>query len=216
MVDISVVKAFYGTPFSIETSPVQNGDGFWNSTKVSIFKNQFLIGEYIRNYPAYGSSTFYPFEIDGEWYSLYSANYTATRVMKLNEDSIVDWCGEDPCEVGFCPVEFYVPRYFHYSNETLADCNFQSPVEYPTIDSLTKMSYPNFGFLSGSYWGDDDSWKLRFIDLSKIPKRILEITERFGYWRLPNKPLTECIQIDTSEDEGTVVALLKKESFRID
>lgn len=207
MVDISVVKSFYGTPFSIETTPIQNGDGFWNSTKVSIFQNQDLIGEYIRNYPAYGDSTFFPFELDGNWFALYSASYTCTRIMKIDGNGIIDWCGEEPSNDGFCPVEFYVPKYYHYKDEILVDT---------VDDEIIKITYPKFGFLSGCYWGDDSTWKLRFINLEKVTEKVLEITERFGYWVLPNKPLGDCIQISTCPDEGTVVTLLKEESFRID
>ena len=91
---VEYVKHYEQTPFSVSTEQVQNSPGTWNSTKVSIFRDDKLIGEYLRNYSNYGIETFYPFKIDNEWYALYSADYTATRVMKLHEDRIEDWCGE--------------------------------------------------------------------------------------------------------------------------
>ena len=104
-------KHYDGTPFSTEITSVENEAGSWNSSKVSIFRDTILIGEYMRNYPSFGALTFCPFKIDTQWYALYSAHYTSVRVMKLHEDRIEDWCGQDPDANGFCPVEIYVPRY---------------------------------------------------------------------------------------------------------
>ena len=214
MVETVIGKVFEGTPFGIEVEPVKN-DNSWGSVKVSIFRDKGLIGEYVRNYDSFGPNTFYPFEIDDQWYALYSASYTSTRVMKLNESSIEDWCGEDPEADGFCPVEYYVPRYFHYEKEIRVDCCFPD-LNDGKCPPLIKTSYPRFAFLSGCYWGDDTSWKLRFVDLSKVPEKILEITDKFGYWELPGLPLKECITIKVYEKFGTEISIIKEESFRID
>lgn len=51
-----------------------------------------------------------------------------------------DLGGEEPHSTGFCPVEYYVP---------------------PGKD---------FGFVAGCVWGDDSSWKIQFLDLSRRPR----------------------------------------------
>lgn len=60
-----------------------------------------------------------------------------------------------------------------------------------------RCEYLPFGFLSGCVWGDDTSWKIRYIDLSQIEQKILTITEKFGYIELPdNLELPKCVQLD--------------------
>jgi hypothetical protein len=226
------VKKFSGTPFIIECCAVENRPGTWNTTKVSIFRDDNLIGEYLRNYSGHGPDTFYPFLIGDEWYALYSANYTATRVMKLHNDRIEDWCGEENDANGFCPVEFYIPRYkqsthtmdiqgeSHNYSRYYVDNDYKDENEFLTeeVSSLTPVTiqYTDFGFLSGCIWGDDNSWKLRYIDLSKIPERELIITDKFGYWELPNKSsLKECINMANWQPDHTWVELTKMENVNL-
>jgi hypothetical protein len=188
------VKKFAGTPFIIECSPVENRPGTWNSTKVSIYRDNILIGEYLRNYSNFGQQTFYPFKQGEDWYALYSASYTATRVMKLHSDRIEDWCGEENDANGFCPMEIYVPQYIQrlfkcgssthpdefdifYTDADLTEIEFQAELDNP---EFVKTEYCNFGFLCGCIWGDDSSQKIRYIDLSQIPDKVLSITEKFG------------------------------------
>lgn len=234
-------KAIEGTPFRIETSQVQNKPGTWNSTKVSIYRdNDYdiktnvyrrgnLIGEYLRNYSSYGFETFYPFLINDEWYALYSPHYTATRVMKLHSDRIEDWCGEEAVSHGFCPTAFYVPRYVktesfyddkgekksydaYYAD---CDCTFEEFQIEVNDKEFVALKYCNFGFMSGCIWGDDSSWKLRHIDLSKIPDKELIITDKFGYWELPSKPLKECIRMDGWEEGHEWIRIQREESFNV-
>ena len=79
------------------------------TTLVSIYSGEQHVGSYVRTYGAYGASTFCPFEQDGRWYALYSSDYTTTRLMPLPDCR--DLGGELPSPGGFCPVEYYVPRY---------------------------------------------------------------------------------------------------------
>ena len=44
---------------------------------------------------------------------------------------------------------------------------------------------PDFGFVSGCVWGDDSSWKIQYLDLSRIEEGIVKRDERFGYIELP-------------------------------
>lgn len=89
----------------IETKP-----GCWNYLKIGVFntKTQEQVGEYQRNYSAF-YNTFYPFKHEEKWYALYSHDYTATAIMSLPDCKLVT---EEPRNAyGFCPVDYYVPRY---------------------------------------------------------------------------------------------------------
>jgi hypothetical protein len=214
--------SYIDTPFSIETEAVKNSPGTWNSIKVSIFKNGTFIGEYLRNYHSFAKETFYPFLFNETWYALYSPNYTATRVMKLNDDSIEDWCGEDPNSYGFCPVEFYVPKYHKYFRELDYSYIIVNGSEYKTLQDFenendyTESGYLKFGFLSGCIWGDDSSWKIRYIDFSDLENKKIEITEKFGYHELPNSlSLRECINFNEYEEDNEIIRLVKEERFNL-
>jgi len=225
-------KKFIGTPFTIVTSNIDNGPGVWDSTKVSIYREDLLIGEYIRNYSSGGHKTFYPFLIDKQWYALYSANYTATRVMKLNDTDIEDWCGEEKSAHGFCPAELYIPCYNKFHGkinlvEKISEYDYYTfDNEYKNVNDFenernqaefVERKYCDFGFLSGCVWGDDSSWKLRYIDLTKVPEKILEITDKFGYWELPNdKELRDCINFSGWEPGHGWVELTRMEHVNLD
>lgn len=43
-----------------------------------------------------------------------------------------------------------------------------------------------FGFVCGCIWGDDTSWKIQFLDLSRIRDGVLVRDARFGYLEMPN------------------------------
>lgn len=168
--------------YTTEVEPISNGEGYWNSLKVKIIQNEpdgtkKQIGEYLRNYSSlYG--TFCPFEQNGKEYALYSKNYTATRVMAL--PSCEDICGEEACGCGFCPTGYYVP-----------------PID---PDECLKGE---FGFMCGCVWGDDSSWKIQYLDLSKISEGILKREDRFGYIELvgSHKELKNAIEISIEEYE---------------
>lgn len=88
---------------------VDNGKGYWNYSRMGIFDGENKIGEYVRKYSAYGEKTFFPFEKDGKWYAIYSEDYTCTYLMSLPDCKKIG--GEEPKSNGFCPVEYYIPRY---------------------------------------------------------------------------------------------------------
>lgn len=173
---------------SIETKP-----GCWNYLKIGVFLDDIKIGEYVRRYSSF-YNTFCPFELNGKWYALYSADYTTTRVMTLPQCE--DLCGQKPDTFGFCPVDFYVPK------SEWGECK-----HYP------------FGFLAGCVWGDDWSWKVRFIDLSKIEDKILTIDQRFGYHELPaGVDLKDAITVH-DEDETDIpirFAIAKPKLYNFD
>lgn len=223
------IKKFPGTPFVIESASIENKPGVWNSTKVSIYKSDTLIGEYLRNYPNYAQETFYPFSVGEEWYALYSAEYTATRVMKLHDDRIEDWCGEEASSTGFCPVEIYVPRYrmikgsfdvngnMHEYETYAADCDYKTEDEFlKDMSEFDFEKHTDFGFLSGCIWGDDTSWKLLYIDLSKVSDKELVISDKFGYWELPSTlKLKNCINMSNWEPTHNWVELIRMENINL-
>jgi len=145
---------------------------------------------------------------------LYSAKYTATRVMKLNEDSIEDWCGEESSPSGFCPAEYYVPKYntFHYEScgeiyifdNSIEDDEFIKEQRTP---EFRRVQYCDFGFMSGCVWGDDSNWKLKYIDLSRVPDKILTITDKFGYFELPEGSLKTHINMDNWEPDHSWISI---------
>ena len=222
------IKLFKGTPFSISCENVTNGPNQWNSTKFSIYNKDLLIGQYIYNYEDKTAKTFYPFIANGEWYALYSAHYTATRVMKLHDDRIEDWCGDNPSGNGFCPVEFYVPRYrlgsfANIDGSEVSFCVHENEEEFDTHstvdsdgDKLGPVEYCKFGFVSGCMWGDDTCWKIRYIDLSKVADKELIITEKFGYAMQPNNMnLKQCICMDDWEPNHPVIQLATFQFFNL-
>ena len=165
--------------FYVETRPVDNGPGVMSSSIVSVFERTPAevrkIGEYPRNHVGI-YDTFHPFRLNGNWYALYSRDYTATRVMEL--PTCRDIAGEEPESDGFCPVDFYVP----YTDERV----------------IASGHAGQFGFVAGCTWGDDSSWKIQYLDLSGIESGIFSRQERFGYLSMPaGRRLAECISFDS-------------------
>jgi len=141
-----------------EIETIQNESGCRESYIIGIFEVKGNTETKIGEYARNYSflNTFFHFRKNRKDYALYSSEYTCTRVMEL--PSCRDLGGENPSEYGFCPVEFYVP----------------------------KESKGNFGFVAGCVWGDDCSWKIEFLDLSRVEEGIVKRDSRFGYISLPD------------------------------
>lgn len=203
--------------FTVKTTSIPSRPGCWNILKVEIFCFNKKIGEYQRGYSSF-FNTFCPFEQDGKWYALYSADYTTTRVMSLPDCK--DLGGEKSDSYGFCPVDYYVPRYKNmfikgYTRQELIDQkipeqNWKWVSEDRNLriydddwdgqsDKLKNQLwiYENYAFISGCVWGDDGSWKLQLIDLRKASKGLIVRKDLFGYIDLPHghKRLKDCITI---------------------
>ncbi len=171
--------------------------GAWGSSLVKILDGETQIGEYKRNHPGWAEQTFEPFESNGAWYALYSRDYTSTRVMSLPD--CTDLGGEEPAPNGFCPVEFYVPRYKKVARTNRAngqeteDWLFEVKAEGHSRKAaddydhdLTFSPWLSLatGFVAGCVWGDDSSWKLEVVDLSKAADGTISRSARFGYLEL--------------------------------
>jgi len=195
----------------IET--IQHSPNTWNTHRVGVFRSEGeaeeQVGEYRRNYSTL-FNTFFHCAYDGKDYALYSPDYTVTRIMEL--PSCRDIGGEEPHSAGFCPVDFYVPRYIdrEYTNAEGERHRYrvndpgaeyleprtqkfyrrdkrtgqQISVEKPDHPISPLLYYP-FGFVAGCVWGDDSSWKIEFLDLSKIAGGMIKRDARFGYIEMP-------------------------------
>jgi len=160
------------------------GKGTWEYLEVGIFKyipnasHDQQVGSFQRNYPSLYDN-FHAFRKGDKWYALYSKDYMQTNVMTLPDCK--DITNEKKSNTyGFCPTGYYVP--FHRKDSE----------DYGDDDGLRG----EFGFISGCVWGDDTSWKLRYLDLLKVEKGIIKMDERFGYVQLYDMPLKDAV--DTS------------------
>ncbi len=164
-----------------------SSEGSWPAVAVEVMDGERLVCRYDRNYGLL--RTFEPFRQGGRDYALISPNYTATSVMDLGSGEIV--ASEQPSSGGFCPVGFYVPDWWDIH---------QGAENYGTLPGSRGWSqeheWPNgeFGFVWGCVWGDDSSWKVQYLDLSRVQNGSLTREERFGY-----------LVLDTGEAEGQEV-----------
>jgi hypothetical protein len=97
--------------FTIKTSPVSKSDNpsHWKYTLCEIFQDGVKIGEFERNYPNHGDTSFKPFKIDGQWYATYSASYNKLSIMTLPDCK--HWCDVEHTPDGVCPTEVIVNPY---------------------------------------------------------------------------------------------------------
>ncbi|SRR5581483_10079535 len=161
----------------------------WGKFRMEILMNGEKIGEYNRNYSPL--STFHPFLHHGKEYALYSTNYTATRVMTLPDCK--DLCGEESSGHGFCPVEFLVP--------------------YDPWNGC----HGDFGFVAGCIWGDDTSWKVELLDLSRIEEGIFQRSARFGYIELPEEmTLAQSVRVDWEMWAKPYIKIVREQTFHLD
>lgn len=153
--------------------------GTWPQTHVEVLDGERLVAEYDRNYRML--QTFEPFRQGGRDFALMSPHYTATAVMDLQTGQII--AAEDPHDGGFCPVGFYVPDWWDlHDGATLLPGSLSwrpADHEWPTGD---------FGFVWGCVWGDDSSWKVHYLDLSRIQEGVIGREDRFGYLPLATDP----------------------------
>lgn len=203
-------------PYTIETERVENGGNYWASHIVRIMKDGKEVFSYKRNYPSYEKKTFYPFMCKGKWYALYSSHYTCTNIVCLETREKIG--GEKPHASGFCPVEFWVPKRFKYTDNDISyyiyegDQSWDETFNAKSLDEETSVGpveYAPFGFVSGCIWGDDSSWKIQFIDLSKADEGIIVRSDKFDYAEKPfDLTLKQSVNIE-EEDEDLLLITLK-------
>jgi hypothetical protein len=163
--------------YVVKTESLSNGPGVWPSTNVEVYRRSAEaiepVGTYLRNYGLL--QTFEPFRQGDRDFALISRDYTATAVMDLATGAIV--AEETPSASGFCPVGFYVPDWWDVNDDSIipGSESWDADCEWPT---------GRFGFVWGCVWGDDSSWKVQHLDLSRVSDGVIARDERYGYLAL--------------------------------
>jgi hypothetical protein len=155
--------------------------GSWTKVHVEVLDGEQVIAEYDRNYSML--QTFEPFRQGAKLFALVSTHYASTSVLDLQSGQII--AAEDPAGNGFCPVGFYVPDWWDLHDGTKLPGSMHwrpDDDEWPAGD---------FGFVWGCVWGDDSSWKIQYLDLSRVQDGIIARDERFGYLKLATDPKLE-------------------------
>lgn len=203
-------RKYIGTPFSIEVTDIKNDPGIMDSAKVSVYRDDILIGEYIRNYNKYAALTFYPFKQGDVWYALYSAEYTKLRVMRLNAHSIEDWCEDEV--PWYTPVEVFIPQFNQHGTTYTTDADAADDttfVKHRLDAHFVRAEYCKFGFACVSAPGND-LWQINFIDLRDIADKQIRVTDLFGNWHMPpSLTLRQCISMTDWEPTNNSVNLVR-------
>lgn len=158
--------------YLVKTSPRSN-QGHGTSTAVEVVDrlDDKPVAKYLRWHAML--QTFEPFRQGNRNLALISTDYTKSAVLDLATGEIL---GEET-QGGFCPVGFYVPDWWdlHDGRIIPGSANWDEHMEWPSGD---------FGFVWGCEWGDDRSWKVQYLDLSRATKGIIVRDDRFGYVEL--------------------------------
>jgi len=160
--------------------------GTWETVHVEVLRHAspkdegIRICDYDRSYAML--RTFEPFRQRGRDFALVSPDYEKTSVLDLATGRII---AEEPDGPDlFCPVGFYVPDWWDVHAGSIIPGS-----EYWSADK----EWPNgdFGFVWGCHWGDDSSWKVQHLDLSRIQEGIISRDDRFGYVELATIPTSD-------------------------
>jgi len=203
---------------------VDHGKGYWKTMKIGVFNDKDeQIGSYERDYSSF-FNTFEVFKQKDKWLALFSAHYETTGIMELPSCKIL---GEN--NSGFCPVDFYVPNYYIYEfdieDKKGKKKHYKSFINQVTEETLKNgedpdvkvedILYHKFGFVAGCYWGDDSSWKIQKLDLSKAYKGKVKLEDTFGYAELPNGlKLKDAIDLSSyDEDDSRIMIAVQKHFY---
>jgi hypothetical protein len=156
--------------------------GTWTKVRVEVLDGDEVVAEYNRNYSML--QTFEPFRQGDRDFALISPHYTGTSVLDLRSGEVI--AAEPPASGGFCPVGFYVPDWWDIHDGTT---QFAGSLSWRPLDH--EWPTGNFGFVWGCVWGDDSSWKVQYLDLSRIQDGVISRDDRFGYLRLATDPKLE-------------------------
>jgi hypothetical protein len=156
-----------------------NREGTWDSTIIDVYRRATAtlaaqkVASFVRDYAPL--QTFEPFRRGGREYALVSPDYTRTSVLDLTSGEMV--AHEEEGDDAFCPVGFYVPDWWDVNDGSIlpGSPSWSDSHEWPKGD---------LAFVWGCVWGDDQSWKLQCIDLTRMEEGILVRDQRFGYLEL--------------------------------
>ncbi len=177
----------------VAANPVR--PGAWNTSVVEVLRRGANAGDfetvcdYKRNHTMF--ETFEPFRQGARDFALISRDYTTTAVLDLGSGAVVaEEGGSGSSESGFCPVGFYVPDWWDVNDASTLPAS-----TYWTTDCEWPIGA--FGFVWGCIWGDDSSWKVQYLDLSRIQQGIIVRDQRFGYVELATHSYqSPCMSLD--------------------
>lgn len=155
-----------------------NAPGTWPMVHVEVLDGEQVVAEFDRNYSMV--QTFEPFRQGSRDLALISPHYTATSVLDLRTGTIL---ASEAGPGGFCPVGFYVPDWWDIHDGTRL---FAGSLSWRPLDH--EWPTGQFGFVWGCVWGDDSSWKVQYLDLSRVSEGVVSRDDRFGYLRLAMDP----------------------------
>ncbi len=179
--------------YVIETEQLTPPD-VWTKLCVNVLRrsDRSRVCSYERNHAMY--QTFEPFRKNGRELALVSRDYVATAVLDLATGEVI---AEEPHDAnGFCPVGFYVPDYWDLHDGTV----------FPGSPHFREAEHAwirgELGFVWGCVWGDDGSWKIQCVDLSRVSDGIITRDARFGYVELAESNwVSPCFRAELG-DEG--------------
>jgi hypothetical protein len=196
LIRTSIVETDFETPslpkprdrYFVRARPKPNRPGTWDSTMVEVLRRDASgdgyqgVCEYERNYSML--RTFEPFRQGTREYALISRDYTKTVVLDLTSGRVIAEEMEEFYDkerlrpgAGFCPVGFYVPDWWDVHDGSIIPGD-------PLWDEDDEWPKGDFGFVWGCHWGDDSSWKVQYLDLSRVAEGIIRRDDRFGYVEL--------------------------------
>lgn len=167
--------------FCTATAPLSNGSGVSASLQVDVFERGAgaqlrPLAHYVRNHAAFHA--FEPFRQGARHYALIARDYTRSAVLDLGSGEVIAEEAEtDPPGCGFCPVGFYVPDWWDIHDGSVIPGS-------PYWNADREWPDGRFGLVWGCVWGDDSSWKVEYLDLSRISEGLIQRDARFGYLEL--------------------------------
>lgn len=221
---------YAGTPFTIQVKLVANKPGQWESSEVTVYLQRpedaapISVGSYRREYPSYVEQTFCPFSTeDGTWYALYSHDYNTLSLARLTGGFTHLHSLNDH----FCPVEVGVPFIYEVKNADgewrIEEVGWDAKEMQRQLDRFSghpcegnhRIRHADFGFYSGCVWGDDSSWKLRFIDLREVPNgKIVFDDKPLGYFPMADLTLRDSVPSFWVSDTMVQFHAIKEMIFR--
>jgi hypothetical protein len=72
------------------------------------------------------------------------------------------------------------------------------------------------GFVAGCVWGDDSSWKIEYLDLSKADEGVLKREARFGYIKMPDYLyLDKAIHYEMDDEQSPRITIDVQRHFNL-
>lgn len=77
-------------------------------------------------------------------------------------------------------------------------------------------TYAPFGLVAGCHWGDDTSWKIQHLDLTRAHEGVLVRSDPFDYCELPRGvKLAAAVDVGSWEPNRQVITLASQKRFKL-